>query len=156
MYEGPKREPIPSGVSTSVTLPRIERSVTHARTALRAQLATWRVPSDYAATAELLLSELVTNAVRHAGSYPSQQVGVRFALADGLIRLEVSDSCTTAPQLRAVTPDAESGRGIHLVSALADNWGVTRRPCGAGKTVWAELKIPPDVSGSPANEQGAP
>ncbi|MCT2590876.1 ATP-binding protein [Streptomyces sp. N2-109] len=129
--------------------PRTPHTVSRSRANLRAQLRAWGLSPDDVATAELVLSELVTNAVQHAGNPPGRQVEVRFTLTDAptLLRLEVSDACTALPRPRTAAldltpdPDAESGRGLLLVTALADGWGVTPRPHGIGKTVWAELKL---------------
>ncbi|WP_245877319.1 ATP-binding protein [Streptomyces glaucescens] len=88
----------------------------------------------------LITAELCANAVRH-GRVPGRDFHVRLAAeADGRrLRLEVSD--TRAEHRPAVTPptdpDAESGRGLLLVTALADDWGVIDRRRGPGKTVWA-------------------
>ncbi|AXK37214.1 ATP-binding protein [Streptomyces armeniacus] len=127
-------------------LPRTPRSVAQARTALRAQLTAWDVGPDDVTTAELVLSELVANAVQHAGDPPGRQVKVTLTCTDdGLLRIEVCDACTALPRPHGIAPgaDAESGRGLLLVAALAEGWGVTPRAYGIGKTVWAELKLAP-------------
>ncbi|GGZ67815.1 ATP-binding protein [Streptomyces echinoruber] len=109
-------------------------------------LDSWGHPydSDVNETLALITAELCANAVRH-GRVPGRDFHVRLsAEADGKqLRLEVSD--TRAERRPAVTtpvaPDAESesGRGLLLVAALADDWGVTDRRPGPGKTVWAVL-----------------
>ncbi|MGK5450317.1 ATP-binding protein [Streptomyces radiopugnans] len=124
-------------------LPRRRSSVPRARALLGAVLGEWGVGQDVLETAELVLSELVTNAVRVR--VPSdRQVGVRIAhsRADGLLRLEVSDAGNGWPRLRRPDVDETGGRGLLLVESLAHRWGVRRRACGIGKTVWAELKAP--------------
>lgn len=145
-----KSEDQTAAASTQFTrhrYPRTPHSVGRSRGDLRAQLAVWGVAPDDVATAELVLSELVTNAVQHAGNPPGRQVGLGFGLDAhrGVLRLEVADACTALPRPRsaelAPDPDSESGRGLLLVTALADDWGVTPRPYGIGKTVWAELKL---------------
>jgi len=81
-------------------------------------------------TIELLISELVTNAVIHARS----DVELTISEHGARIRVEVSD---TNPQMPAIRePDAASGRGLRLVDALADRWGTIGR--ADGKTVWFE------------------
>ncbi|MGX4688676.1 ATP-binding protein [Streptomyces sp. JNUCC 63] len=107
-------------------------------------LDSWGHPydSDVNETLTLITAELCANAVRH-GRVPGRDFHVRLAAeADGgRLRVEVSDTRTerrpvvTAP----ADPDAESGRGLLLVAALADDWGVTDRRSGPGKTVWAVL-----------------
>nr|WP_078509092.1 ATP-binding protein [Streptomyces zinciresistens] len=109
------------------------RAVPEARRALRALLRHWGKPgrSDIA---ELLTSELVTNAIVHTGheAYLTATLG-----PDGL-RVEVRDFVARRPEPRV--PDADdgtNGRGLLLVQALADAWGV--RTHGVGKAVWFEL-----------------
>jgi anti-sigma regulatory factor (Ser/Thr protein kinase) len=77
-------------------------------------------------TAVLLLSELVTNSVRHSGSgLPGQTVTVTVLSAGEFIRVEVTDrSGATVPALRPGNCDAEGSRGLYLVDALAARWGV--------------------------------
>jgi serine phosphatase RsbU (regulator of sigma subunit)/anti-sigma regulatory factor (Ser/Thr protein kinase) len=85
--------------------------------------------------AELLTSEVVTNAVLHAGS------GVRV-LVEGMpggVRISVTDTDPQMPALRPPADQAESGRGLHLVDTLADRWGVA--PAPTGKAVWFELAV---------------
>jgi anti-sigma regulatory factor (Ser/Thr protein kinase) len=91
-----------------------------------------RAPVD---DARLVVSELTTNAVVHAGSPFS--VAVRHE--GSAIRIAVHDSNPTLPVLRDGGPAAPSGRGLHLVRALTSAWGVDRSP--DGKTVWAELPL---------------
>ena len=90
----------------------------------------------------LLVSELVSNAVRHtAGSGPSLEL--RIAMAEARLRIEVLDCDPRPPQPR--TPGAldESGRGFLLVEALADDWGVSQTE--TGKSVWIELRTDADA-----------
>ena len=91
--------------------------------------------------AELLTSEVVTNAVLHAGS------GVRV-LVEGIpggVRISVTDTDPQIPALRPPADQAESGRGLHLVDTLADRWGVA--PVPTGKSVWFELAVPEQSHG---------
>lgn len=87
----------------------------------------------YADVAELLTSELVTNAVLHAGT--TVQVTVSDE-ADGL-RVEVTDHSAAAPQRRRYSAEAATGRGLGLVESLASAWGT--RSGSPGKTVWFTL-----------------
>lgn len=122
-------------------LPRHPRSVARAREALLGLMsAPGDLPGDLGDTAALLLSELVTNALRH-GSPPGREIVVTVRRADGLLRLEVEDAGDSLPRPR--TPDLidECGRGLALVAALADDWGVAPRQ-GPGKRVWVTLKAP--------------
>lgn len=83
--------------------------------------------------AELLVSELVTNAVLHARSAAQVDVG----LDAGVLRVQVCDANTSPPRLRNYGAEAVTGRGLHLVDRIADRWGVETRP--DGKCVWFEL-----------------
>lgn len=123
-----------------VQFPRRPERVAYARDATRQTLATWGTPAETAEAVVLVVSELVTNAVRHASSAPGREIALRLSRTpDRLIRVEVSDASNTLPRPRPATPDDESHRGLPLVAALATRHGVTRRRHGAGKTVWAEL-----------------
>ncbi|MGY0058421.1 ATP-binding protein [Streptomyces sp. LZ34] len=124
-------------------LPRRRSSVRRARALLYAALGEWGVGQDAVETGELVLSELVTNALRVR--VPCDRlVGVRIAwlAEDGLLRLEVSDAGEGKPEVRAPGDDETGGRGLLLVEALAHRWGFEQRACGIGKTVWSELKAP--------------
>ncbi|MFE0137280.1 ATP-binding protein [Streptomyces sp. NPDC059037] len=123
-------------------LPRSPRSVGRSRSLLAEQARAWKVPDDVADTAVLLLSELMTNAVRHGRVPVGREVGVRCVLGWGVLRVEVADACDVLPRAREAGPDDESGRGLALVELLADAWGADPRPHGIGKTVWFELALP--------------
>jgi PAS domain S-box-containing protein len=103
--------------------------------------------------AMLLASELVTNAVIHAGS----QVRVTGRVVSGVLRVEVTDASPHHPALRNYAETAGTGRGLALLVALVDHWGVT--PAHEGKTVWFELsgaKAPgARVQGARTNRPGA-
>ncbi|MDT0398144.1 MULTISPECIES: ATP-binding protein [Streptomyces] len=113
-------------------------TVRSARSAVRDQLRLWGLDSigDLAA---LLVSELVTNALRHAAG----PIGVRLTRpADhaGVLLVEVSDPLPDPPHERAARPEDESGRGLQLLASASRRWGT--RPGAAGKTVWFELAVP--------------
>jgi len=120
-------------------------SVSTARRMVRELLAGVGL-ADLLDDAALLMSELVTNAVIHAGS----QVGVRGQVVDGVLRVEVTDASPHHPALRHYAETAGTGRGLALLVALADDWGVI--PAPESKTVWFELGGD-TPSGAPA--QGA-
>ncbi|KPI11420.1 putative PAS/PAC sensor protein [Actinobacteria bacterium OK074] len=109
--------------------------VGRARAAVREQLHEWQL-AKLADTAELLVGELVTNAVRHSHGRP---VELRLVRGDNLL-CEVDDDDHALPSLLSAGPTDEAGRGLHVVSTLAREWGATRT--GAGKTVWFELTLP--------------
>ncbi|WP_073951846.1 ATP-binding protein [Streptomyces kebangsaanensis] len=137
-------------------LPRSRRSVPRARALLHAVLGDWGAGQEVLENAELVLSELVTNALRVP--VPSgRQVGVRIArdAGEGLLRLEVSDAGGGTPEVREPGADETCGRGLLLVAALAHRWGYEERAAGIGKTVFAELKAPDIVAGPAVREVAA-
>ncbi|MFD3519205.1 ATP-binding protein [Streptomyces sp. NPDC058653] len=96
-------------------------------------------------SAVLVLSELVTNAVLHARVPAGREIETRFLptgfpVPDGL-RIEVHDASALRPYRRKDDPDACDGRGLPIVDALADAWGVSERD-GVGKLVWALWRSP--------------
>lgn len=88
---------------------------------------------DLVDTAELLVSEIVTNALVHAGTY----IDVAFTLVHGGLRVEVTDGSPHAPTVRGYGPSAGTGRGLMLLEEMVDEWGVL--PDEAGKTVWFQI-----------------
>lgn len=125
------------------TLSRCRSSVPRARAVLRAKLGEWRAGHGAAEGGELVLSELVTNALR-VRVPGDRMVGVRIVCrARGeLLRLEVSDAGEGRPEVQRPRELDAAGRGLLLVEALAYRWGVDERQAGIGKTVWAELVAP--------------
>ncbi|MCN9239947.1 ATP-binding protein [Streptomyces sp. RY43-2] len=106
-------------------------------------LADRGVAQEVVDNAELVISELVTNALR-VPVPKGRQVGVRivYLAAEGVLRLEVSDAGGGRPEVREPGEDETGGRGLLLVEALAERWGYEERVGGIGKTVFAELKAP--------------
>ncbi|CAM5700021.1 hypothetical protein SHIRM173S_07918 [Streptomyces hirsutus] len=106
---------------------------------VRGRLRDWHLDSvdDMAA---LLVSELVTNALRHATGPIEQYRLVRPRPQDGVLRVEVSDTLPDPPRARAARPEDESGRGLRPLACAARRWGT--RPADPGKTVWFELAVP--------------
>jgi anti-sigma regulatory factor (Ser/Thr protein kinase) len=114
-------------------LPAAAASVSEARRFLRRTLREWDVDAlEWPATQAL--SELVTNAVLHAGT---RVIVVLELVGDGLLRLEVHDGSVRIPHQRRYGTQATTGRGIALVDGLSDRWGV--EPSAHGKSVWCEL-----------------
>ncbi|MET7654117.1 SpoIIE family protein phosphatase [Streptomyces sp. NPDC005486] len=109
--------------------------VGRARAVVREQLHGWGL-ATLADAAELMVSELVTNAVRHSRRTP---VALRLVRGDTLL-CEVEDDDHELPTLLSAGPGDESGRGLRVVSTLAREWGTSRT--GAGKSVWFELTLP--------------
>ena len=99
-------------------------------------LRSWRCDALVDPT-ELLVSELVVNAVLHARS----PVTLRLALDPASLHVEVVDASASVPEVQEVDPDRVTGRGLLIVDALASSWGV--RPHGTGKVVWFDLVVDP-------------
>jgi anti-sigma regulatory factor (Ser/Thr protein kinase) len=108
------------------------RAVATGRRFVSATLARWGYP-DHAETASLLVSEIATNAVRHART----AIELRIHRTDREIVTEITDDSTHLPQRRLPSPDEENGRGLMLVDVLASSWGT--RPTQTGKIVWFVL-----------------
>ncbi|MFD7433144.1 ATP-binding protein [Streptomyces sp. NPDC059861] len=110
------------------------RAVPEARRELRDLLRHWGQPGR-AEIAELLTSELVTNAIVHT----DQEAVLTATVGPHGLRVEVRDYVARRPRLRVANPDENThGRGLVLVESLADAWGV--RPHESGKSVWFELE----------------
>lgn len=93
-----------------------------------------------AETLLLVVSELVTNAVVHAGTSSALRLLLPDGRTPGAVRVEVSDLSTRPPRQRHAKGEEVGGRGLELVSLLADRWGWERE--GPGKRVWCELDRP--------------
>ena len=117
----------------SATLPPSSASVRAARHFTQDALRGLGAP-DAEDSATLLVSELATNAVIHAGT----QVRVTIRCIDGVVRIEVRDDDPTPPREIRPDPLQPSGRGIWMVDTIAAEWGVDRNE--QGKTVWFELR----------------
>ncbi|WP_432015395.1 SpoIIE family protein phosphatase [Streptomyces cucumeris] len=113
--------------------------VAEVRAAVARKLAEWDL-GDVAFTTELILSELITNAIRYA----TGPIRVRL-LCDRSLICEVSDTSSTSPHLRYAATTDEGGRGLFLVSQFADRWGTRYTP--DGKVIWAELALPQQKNG---------
>lgn len=127
-----------TGDIASWSLPQDPVAAGQAREHIRAQLEVWDL-DDLVMTTELLVSELVSNVIRHA------QGPVRLRLLRGrTLVCEVSDGSLTTPHVRRASATDESGRGLQLVSALAQRWGA--RYTASGKSIWTEQPLPPPLS----------
>ncbi|MEU6669653.1 SpoIIE family protein phosphatase [Streptomyces sp. NPDC046727] len=115
-------------------VPSDPAAVSQVRSSVTRKLADWGL-DELAFTTELVLSELVTNAIR----YGRGPIGVRL-LRDRTLICEVSDRSTTSPHLRYAASTDEGGRGLFLVAQLADRWGTRYTP--HGKVIWAEQPLP--------------
>jgi anti-sigma regulatory factor (Ser/Thr protein kinase) len=108
-------------------------AVRQARAATAAVLRRWQCTQGCIDDAVLIVSEMVTNAIQHGRG----RIRLRLRRMANLLRLEVRDSSPELPSVLPANPDAESGRGLRIVSELSSRWGTTR--VIRGKVVWAEL-----------------
>ncbi|MEU6369290.1 SpoIIE family protein phosphatase [Streptomyces sp. NPDC046931] len=115
-------------------VPMDPAAVGEVRAAVTRRLAEWEL-EELTFTTELILSELVTNAIR----YGSPPIHVRVLRGRSLI-CEVFDGSSTSPHLRYAAMTDEGGRGLFLVAQLAERWGTRYTP--TGKVIWAEQPLP--------------
>ena len=136
-----------------IDLPRNPSSVATARRFIEARSAAWAFPGPAADQLVLIGSELVTNAVLHART----DLTLTLELREDRVRISVKDRSQAPATLRHYRTDALTGRGLGVVAALSDRWGVSTAP--DGKVVWAELPAngdsraaptEPDLDGPPA------
>ncbi|WP_333773771.1 amino acid permease [Streptomyces sp. IBSBF 3136] len=116
-------------------LPPDPAAVATIRAAVGKQLGDWGL-DDLVFTTELIVSELVTNAIR----YTSGPVRVRL-IRDRKLICEVSDTGHSAPNLRHAATDDEGGRGLFIIAQMTHHWGTRYTP--TGKTLWTEQDLPP-------------
>jgi anti-sigma regulatory factor (Ser/Thr protein kinase) len=114
-------------------------TVRHARSLIRDPLKRWGL-EDLIDNTELLVSELVTNAIKYANG----EVMLRLILEPDSLVCEVHDSSPALPRVLQVDKDAENGRGLHVVSQMATRWGARRTP--GGKVVWCEQVLPEEIT----------
>jgi serine/threonine-protein kinase RsbW len=133
---GERTEPLRAGFE----LPALQTSVADARRRVRARLRQWAFPPGVCDTAQLLVSELVTNAVVHTDT---ERVECRLQAMGRRVRIEVHDrgSQTSAPLPCWASPDDEHGRGLLLVDTLSEEWGVDSAPDRCGRVVWITLSV---------------
>jgi anti-sigma regulatory factor (Ser/Thr protein kinase) len=106
-----------------------------AREIARRFLGSRGLEDDLQSTTALLVGELVTNAVVHGGD----EIRLRMECAQGMLRVEVSDTNAALPTVVERGETNDSGRGLFFVSALAEDWGMT--PFAGGKVAWFELAV---------------
>ncbi|WP_319101693.1 MFS transporter [Streptomyces caniscabiei] len=131
---------LPGHLVATWDIPADPGEVSRARSLACAKLALWKVEDETAFVVELVVSELVTNAIRYGGT----PVQLRLIRERGLI-VEVSDSGHTSPHLRRAAMEDEGGRGLFLVAQFSKRWGT--RYTQSGKTIWTEVSR---ATGGPA------
>lgn len=148
-----------SGYSRTATLSYVNPEITQADTSVRQfsaqlsatrrgarlarllateQLRSWGLPFESAAH---VVAELAANAALH-GHVPGRDFRLTLTAAEGILRIEVTDTRGDRLPVSRQPGDSESGRGLILVDAFADRWGVTPGPLPC-KTVWAEFDLTP-------------
>ncbi len=132
----------------SIRLPHHVTSAAAARRRVREAMAAVKVGRRLADDVALVLSELVTNSVRHASPLPSGELEVAWDVAKDIVELRVTDGgADGSPSPRQASPDALSGRGLAIVTKIAAAWGVEDAPDGT--TVWALVAANQRVSPRP-------
>ncbi|MGW4518844.1 SpoIIE family protein phosphatase [Streptomyces sp. NPDC004393] len=129
-----RTHPFPADQVATWHLDHHAKAAATARTHAQHQLAHWGVDEETAYTTEMIVSELVTNAVR----YGTPPLRLRL-IKDRTLTCEVHDANSLAPRLRHAKTIDEGGRGLFIIAQLAQNWGV--RYSLDGKTIWAEQTL---------------
>ncbi|MET7921604.1 SpoIIE family protein phosphatase [Streptomyces avermitilis] len=124
--------------TATFSLPSDPAIVAQARQHTTTQLTTWHLDDTTTYTTELIVSELVTNAIRY-GHPPIQ---LRLIHHNHTLTTEVSDTSNTTPHMRRARTYDEGGRGLLLIAQLAQRWGTRHTP--TGKTVWTEQTLTPN------------
>ncbi|MFD9520482.1 SpoIIE family protein phosphatase [Streptomyces sp. NPDC059979] len=127
-----RTKPLPPERVLTCDLPAELEAAPIARSAVRRQLDVWGVDDETAYTAELIVSELVGNAVR----YGAPPLRLRL-IHERMLTCEVSDAATSSPHVKHARTVDETGRGLFIIASLAEQWGTRYRT--QGKSVWAEL-----------------
>jgi len=133
------------------SFPAVAVSVPDARRFVSGLVA--HLPEHVCQTAELLVSELAGNAVRHADG---PEIVVAVEQADDRLWVGVTDTGRERPVLRSPTVTDVHGRGLQVVAAFADRWGARRSRATGAKTVWFELAVPPATSGTGTSAPALP
>ncbi|UJV42755.1 ATP-binding protein [Streptomyces sp. AMCC400023] len=147
--------------TSSLQLAAVPSAASCSRMLVRLTLTRWKL-ADYVETAELVMSELVTNALRATGLTDPEAksweitaehvIGVQLRATGTSLVLDVWDRSSDVPVTESPGDDAEGGRGLLLIGATCKQWDVFR-PHAGGKIVWAELELdraakPPPLSTS--------
>lgn len=118
-------------------LPPTAASAGAGRRAVFQVLSAWDVNAETVDDTVLIVSELVTNAVIHAPAEPP--LGLELSVADGVLRVALTDSSPAPPRQRRPSGQDEGGRGIGILDSLASRWGVN--PRRGGKALWFEIDL---------------
>lgn len=107
-------------------------------------LTAWEVPEPLVDDALVVVSELVANVVRHAGTVSTLEL--ELGAQGTRLRVALADGSSTAPRLKRAHPSAEDGRGMAILAALSDRWGIELHV--GGKRVWWEVDLSSPYAGS--------
>ena len=129
----------PVGAERELRLPLTQWSPRIARRFVAARLSGNARTHDIAASASLVASELVSNAVQHGGTCPQNIIRVRVEQTDVEVRIEVADRGGGRIALRPASPWSESGRGLALINRLSDYWGVDEHE--GERRVWCAFRL---------------
>ncbi|MFN2517511.1 MAG: ATP-binding protein [Jatrophihabitantaceae bacterium] len=121
----------------ALLVPHEPGSAAFVRRQLACDLAYYDLPAEAIADAVLVASELVGNAVRHTSASESGTLDVRWDVDTSGVRVSVGDPSDEPPRPRPVTEHETEGRGLQIVDAMSDDWGVRQEV--HGKTVWAHV-----------------
>jgi anti-sigma regulatory factor (Ser/Thr protein kinase) len=124
-----------SAFTAQIDLPPTMRSVPAARHAVTEVLRAWGAPHDHA-DAALLVTELVTNVIDHVRSEAA--ITLELEISDAWLRISVADGSSIPPVVRELNGENYRGRGMAMVEAIADRWGVEEHR--GGKRVWFLLR----------------
>ncbi|GAA0938688.1 ATP-binding protein [Nonomuraea longicatena] len=130
----------------TLAVPQQAEAIGRARHAVRDVLTEHSWPDELIDTVVLVVSELVSNAVRH-GRPP---IELRLQVIPGFAAGRVSDRSLAMPVPVETDDDAESGRGLAIVQAMTSRWGTLPLPERGGKAVWFEFRHPPDHADLPS------
>jgi anti-sigma regulatory factor (Ser/Thr protein kinase) len=124
-----------------VLLPCVPASVSEARRRLTDELSAAGVLGPAVGDAALVVSELLSNSIRHAWPLPGEQLQVAWLVEQGSVEVAVRDGGgPTQPRQHCPAGSAPGGRGLGIVDRLSDDWGIRRDD--TGQTVWAVLPAP--------------
>jgi anti-sigma regulatory factor (Ser/Thr protein kinase) len=123
--------------SVRFELTAVPHASREARDAARVVLEDWDVPVPLVDDALLVISELVTNAVRHAGT--ASTLELELGQTGERLRVALTDGSAAQPRARRAGTAAEDGRGMTILAALSDRWGI--EPHQGGKRVWWEVDV---------------
>lgn len=131
----------PSGDKRTIRIPWAPSAAARVRRELVDDLVARGVSGEVVDEAELVVSELVANAIRHARPLADGAVRVHWKVKNNVVEVEVSDGGgSSVPRTAPPATWAPGGRGLRIVRSLAHEWGVVEEP--NGRTVWASLGGP--------------